>query len=374
MVHPQDMARTRRALAASASCRGPALVQAMQHEIGACYFILASYDGERIGFIDPDCCTDYRKDGRLWLKAEAVLAARRPYRNFYLPSIPDQFTYYLLKKVLKQSVTACQLKRLQHSYMRDPAECGRRLPRFWTQATIRPLQRALEEQNLAWFQSHMQGLLLELKKSEPVEGGWARMISKLRDQKRQLCRALGPSGLSVLVVGGESGLRSEIANGLLRRLAPAFRWTAKTTLGDSLGPAFSLATSVFGARHHSTLIVGTAEAPPPAAYSSRLRTLASLLTRRLFAPDLAFDLGSDPASTAPTNRRNAGEPSPASPRRLRTVSLTSDWSGEEIIRHSSRIILQAMAERMEQRLRLSIGAASLDGVSEAAELHPAGLR
>ena len=40
------------------------------------------------------------------MSARKVIAGRQRYQNFYVPSEADQFIYYLLKKVLKQSINS----------------------------------------------------------------------------------------------------------------------------------------------------------------------------------------------------------------------------------------------------------------------------
>jgi hypothetical protein len=279
MVHPRDMRRVPAVLAQSAHSAGALLVQAIQHETTAHYFVLARQCGRQIGFLDPDCCSDYRRRGRLWLSAEKVIAKRRRYQDFYVPSDADQFTYYLLKKVLKQSVDSRQLKLLQHLYARQPAECQRRLTRFWPPMTAFQLQTALVERNLAWFQDHMEGLLRELKQSAPPEHGLARIKAKFCDLQRLLRRAVCPTGMSLSIMGSERGLRSEIADALLQNLAPAFRWTAKAIPANTVTTPCSLARKIFYARRRSTLVVTATEGEPRVR---GLCHLAPMLSRPAF--------------------------------------------------------------------------------------------
>ena len=70
MVHPEDMYRVAPLLSQVAHVAGGALVQAIPHETWACHFVIAKDDGSPIGYFDPDCTGDYRKQGRLWLSAE----------------------------------------------------------------------------------------------------------------------------------------------------------------------------------------------------------------------------------------------------------------------------------------------------------------
>ena len=192
MIHPRDLASVPAMLTQSARSAGAGLVQAIRHETTGCYFILAKQDGRDVGFLDPDCCSDYRRGGRLWLSADQVIARSRRSLDIYVPSIPDEFTYYLLKKILKQSITAHQLKRLHDLFASDTAECQRRLARFWPETTALRLQRAFVEEDLSWFQTRLEDLLLELKRSAPMERWCGRCAARLHDLMRLLQRIVYP--------------------------------------------------------------------------------------------------------------------------------------------------------------------------------------
>ena len=74
MVRPQDAERIAPLLLEVARRCGALLVQAIRHETGAWYFVLAKQEGGAVAYLHPDCTTDYRREGRLWLEAEPVLA------------------------------------------------------------------------------------------------------------------------------------------------------------------------------------------------------------------------------------------------------------------------------------------------------------
>src|SRR5664280_3121954 len=147
MVRPADMPRVSTLLAQAADRCGARVLQAIQHETSACYFVLAKDGGHQVGFLNPDCCSDYRRRGRLWLRADGILAARRAFKNFYVPSVPDEFIYYLIKKVLKQSMDASQLRRLHSLYQRAPHDCSKWLHRFWSAHATDALTQSLVEQD-----------------------------------------------------------------------------------------------------------------------------------------------------------------------------------------------------------------------------------
>ena len=102
MVHPRNAERIAPLLQEVAARCNALLVQAIRHETGAWYFVLAKQTASGVVYLHPDCSADYRRDGRLWLEADQVLQKRRPYKTFFVPAMTDEFLYYLIKKVLKQ--------------------------------------------------------------------------------------------------------------------------------------------------------------------------------------------------------------------------------------------------------------------------------
>lgn len=325
MFHLRDADRIAPLLARAAKSAGGRLIQAIQHETTGCYFVIAKEDGNEVGYFDPDCATDYRRLGRLWLGAEEVLERSRRCKDIDVPEVPDQFTYYLMKKVLKQSLAGFQLRRLRHLYQRAPVLCRAGILQFWPLDTVHAVERALVEDDLRWFQLQMPRLLAELKASEPRERLGSRLVQGFHDAVRTVQRMLHPTGMSVLVCGGGKTRRAAIAEGLARQLAPAFRRTATVhvpSTGVGLAKKMGLASAVFAARRRSTFVLATIGDDRSIA-----RTLSSCIARLLLQPDLIFVLA---------DHEEQG--------------FAGDVDGS--VQHISRAILRWLAARMEQRFAL----------------------
>src|SRR5208337_142931 len=349
MFHPRDMHRIAPLLSQAAQSVGARLIQAIRHETSACYFVVAKDDGSEIGYLDPDSAGDYRRQGRLWLSAEKVLARRRRCREHYVPAVPDEFTYYLIKKVLKQSVTDFQLSRLSHLYQRDPKNCRAEILKFWSVATVPAVERALVANDLAWFQLQMPGLLAELKASARVESLGRRVVQKLLDRVRVIERALHPTGMSALVCGGGKKQRSAIAKGLLHQLAPAFRRKANLqgypTGALGLISSLHLARKVLTARLRSTLVVSAA-----GEGKHLTRGFSSVAARQLLRPDLTFVLTGDDEQTLSCAGRDIDFGSPAP--KGHTIYLNSGLSTEQNVQEASQTILRWLEARLQRRLSL----------------------
>ena len=70
MFHPRDSVASHRCWRRLRTAPVRGSCSPCQHETRACYFVIAKDDGSEIGYLDPDCATDYRTHGRLWLSAE----------------------------------------------------------------------------------------------------------------------------------------------------------------------------------------------------------------------------------------------------------------------------------------------------------------
>ena len=364
MFLQQDLDRIPDLLAQAANSAGAQLVQAIQHETTACYFVLAKEDGKHIGHLDVDCYSDYRRDGRSWLAAANVIANRRRRGDFYVPSIADEFVYYLIKKVLKQSIECHHLKRLQHLFARNPAECRTRIAKLWASETALLLERAIVEQRLPWFETNVEQPLHELRNS-PVAERWSRRCAQAVLEVRRLVRRVAfPTGLSVLIVGGDGVLRSEIADGLVCELASAFRRTQRIWNAPTLAGCLVQALRLWITRIRSTLVVRTRCEDTSAPELSWARNFFGLSWVERLAPrDLVVDL----------SERNDVER--FQNRRCDVICLHAVEGSEQILEKSKRAILHFLALRTAGRLKLRTAFIEppIDTATERVELRSEGL-
>ena len=257
MVQPRQSGRVVPILRAVARRCGAALVQAIQHETEACYYALAKPAQNAVAYLHPDCTTDYRREGRLWLRAEELLAGRRRLAEFYVPAAADELLYYLIKKVLKHDFTAQHLRRLRDLYAIAPEECSARMRQFWPAKSTLTVVRALQENDLWQLRWYLPLLTAELLSSPPVEGWPGRPAQRAREWRRRAARVVHPTGLSIAVSGGSSTQRAELAAALERNLRGAFRRSVVIHEGGQAGAMWQWA-----ARVRSTLVVRKMDSVP----------------------------------------------------------------------------------------------------------------
>lgn len=322
MVSAQDRPRIPEMLARTSQSTGALLVQAIQHETTATFYILARHSGDRVVHLDVDCYTDYRKDGRTWLPAHAILHHRREYRGFYVPSVADEFAYYLLKKVLKQSVTPHQLKQLQHLLVREPEACRSRVARFWPDRALN-LLRAIAEQDFHGFRQQLPELYSELQALQP-HSNW-RSQQRLRELGRRARRIMAPTGMWIAISGSNLDQRVWLAHELAQRLAPTFRCASILPLHAS-AKALKKALTIIAARIRSTLVLS--------ATDQHWRAEGLLL-----APDLRIELD----SAHPWVAREPGSG--------RAVMISAE-DPEQVVRGACDAVLAFLADRARKRLHM----------------------
>jgi hypothetical protein len=254
MIQPEDAKRIAPLLMDVAGRCGALLLQNIRHETEAWYFVLAKQAGGSVAYLHPDCTTDYRRDGRLWMEAKQVIERRQGYKSFFVPAIADEFLYYLIKKILKQCITEAHWRRIVALYLSRPEDCGEGMRRFWSNATADGLVAALLRDEIDRMRLHLPSLLSELRASAPVEKWWERARHGLREWRRRFERVVSPTGLSIAVCGGTRLYRAKLAGALEESLRPAFRRTL-TCAEESAGDGLWGAMPIWRAKARSTLVI-----------------------------------------------------------------------------------------------------------------------
>jgi hypothetical protein len=352
MFRPQDLHRVPELLSRAAQSAGATLVQSIQHETTACYFVIARQVGRHMDHLAVDCYSDYRRDDRTWMLADNLIANRRQHCDFYLPSAADEFNYYLVKKVLKQDITSHHLQRLQQLIARNPAQCRESISKVWSSATVQLLQWAMVEQDLRWFQGQLPNLLKELRDSPRVERWYRHASHKVRQAALTMRRILFATGFSVFVVGGDNALRSKLADALARNLTPAFRRSERTHSANALWRSIMLPLEVARARIRSTLIIDAANAGSATKMRPEHYDLVLSLQRR------------DPRSDSAANKRLF---------RQNLIHLDANSSLDQLLQVASHAILSQLANRVGRRHKLNGGGQNIDDAVQSSGLRSARL-
>ena len=227
MVSAADFEKLPRILADFAARSGCKLVQALQHESSACYYVLAWQDKAEVHFLHPDSAFDYRRNGRLWFSAESVLKDRRRFENgFFVPSPAKAFAYYLVKRINKRDIGEVQGVRLLSYYWADPSGAERDIERFLPNSA-EMVKAALRCGNWQEISNRIPDLSRELRSQHPAETRTRRLISLGSELLRRARRVISPTGIWVAFLGPDGSGKSSVIEAVATELAPAFRRVAR---------------------------------------------------------------------------------------------------------------------------------------------------
>lgn len=224
MVSPKDMDRLPQILSDAAKQAGGCLVQAIQHETTAIYFVFAALDSSRVVFLHPDSSTDYRQRGRIWLSADSLLSRRRRHpHGFFVPSAEDSFAYYLIKKIDKGEFSDVQAAELSARFRESPDKCRRLLESLFTSKSAQLVARAADTGEWDVVRGLLHSLREELRRLTPGDSWGARLRHQYVDLARRVRRIMFPTGLCIAVLGPDGAGKSTVINRLTEELGPAFR-------------------------------------------------------------------------------------------------------------------------------------------------------
>lgn len=368
MVRKSDAKLVPALLARVANFAGGQLVQAIQHETTANYFVLAKQEGPRIVYLQPDLTTDYRRRRRLWLRANRIFLQVRRQHDFFAASPSDEFIYYLVKKICKDAMSSSQLERIGVLFRASPHTCHQELLKFWPVDSVQRMEAALSTLDLDWFRSTLKTLRAELEASSPTEPLLQRWMNECRNLKRLMHRLIHPTGMFLRLSGTDESKFHMLAAALRANLAPAFRrsWIIQQELCPSNVEASSwirrvppilrrlrLRLRIQLAKVRSTLIIELAprtNRDELAKSRSRWTRSLEIVANALVGPDIQIEL------VVSTSGQDCDQSA-------KFATSRCDTFFEALLADASRIALQWLANRMSRRLQLDTVTAPIPATS-----------
>jgi thymidylate kinase len=221
-------------LRANRKTLGAALVQWIQHESTAHYFVLRTTAPARVTFLCLDVSSDYRRNGRVFYRGEEILASRRLEDRMWVPSPALEFGCYLVKKILKRRLSSDHGRRLTSIYEEDPTGCVREIDRFWRGASRTLLIQVAASGDWERVQGHLKALRREIVQPATL-GEWRSTLGYwIADARRRLERWREPTGLHVVFLGSDGAGKTTTLTAVKEALAPAFRKVRSQHLAPAL--------------------------------------------------------------------------------------------------------------------------------------------
>lgn len=227
MVAPEDLARVPDLLATAGGIVGARLVQSIGHERGATWAVLARCErsGPRLLQFQADVCGDYRRGGRLWMRAAPVLARRvRNRAGLWVAAPDDAWCYYLIKRIDKGVIAAAHAQRLQARFMAHPAACAARTQRLLGD-DVGLIEAAVVTGSWDAVRARLPQLRWRMRRRAALreEAGTGPWRDALLHFFARWTRLMHPTGFMVVVLGPDGCGKSTAAAALAAALAPLFR-------------------------------------------------------------------------------------------------------------------------------------------------------
>jgi hypothetical protein len=274
-VRDADIPQVHAVLRETAAQTGWLLAQTLQYDIGSYYSVVVNPSQPGM-FLKLDRCSHYTRNGCLFIRDEALLADRKKFNGFYIPSASSEFIYTLAKVFAKGKAIADYLPRLRELWTAEPqrseelfhavfgAEAGKLSDWF---------KRPPEDWNQLSAPMHARNRY--------------RAPQRLLEWRRRLRRLLEPTGLSIEVAGKDRELLDKLVSDVEKLEEPCFRRRMAIRLPvkkSGLGEKFSH----WSAYRRSTLIIYVADANSPQGSADLLFQLgdgASAQDRRIISLD-----------------------------------------------------------------------------------------
>ncbi|MDO5361817.1 MAG: hypothetical protein Q4F03_04120 [Eubacteriales bacterium] len=193
------------------------VIQFWRHENYAADCVISN-DEE---FLQVDFCTHYERNGRVVIPVQELLDGKRMHKNFYVPKPQTEFTYVLVKKILKkvfsdgskQQLTA--LWKAMSKEERQDTKAG--LKRFI--AEVNEILECVESSQYDLIDLERAHQVLKKKTSNIADN----LHYKVFDLKRRFERIVHPTGLFIVLLGVDGAGKTTIAESLKERYTNAFR-------------------------------------------------------------------------------------------------------------------------------------------------------
>lgn len=196
------------------------IIQMIQHEIVAFYYVVYKITESKCICIKPDVCTDYYRKGRKLLSASELLkdACVAPQGDFFILAPEKEFIYYLLKKIDKCSLSIDQFEHIYNSYIASPKKSMEEAQAFWRDSDLQILQKAFTEKDYEYLNSNLKKLQKGIHEAKKMS-----VSARFTNYALKIKRICQPTGLTIAIMGPDGSGKTTVIEQLKKDMGEAFR-------------------------------------------------------------------------------------------------------------------------------------------------------
>ncbi len=201
------------------------VIQKLYYDTPRCYYYVIFFrdDVGSPGFIQLDFLNDDYGIGRYFMKTESLLEGRRQYNGFYVPSVPVEACYLLIKKVVKGKFSPEHEGKLRALVDEDGKAVTGMFNRYFGGDSGSDVQKLIKGTGPSDRAAIIKRLRKTLAFRQRAYKPHLRVLSILWFARRAVERMLCPTGLVTIFVSPDGGGKSTVADLVLHRLRYGFR-------------------------------------------------------------------------------------------------------------------------------------------------------
>lgn len=224
-VASNDLKKVERIVFDVCKSLGFKVIQKLYYDIPRCYYYVVFFrdvNGSP-GFVQLDLLNDDYGLGRYILKTKVLIENRRPYKNFYIPSVAVEACYLLIKRILKGRFSPDHEAKLRALFEEGGEAVTSIIARYFGGAHIGNVKKLIYGTD----SSNQEDIIGTLRSSLVLRHRMLKphlyALGMLWFARRVLERVTHPTGLIAIFISPDGGGKSTVADLLLQRLRYGFR-------------------------------------------------------------------------------------------------------------------------------------------------------
>lgn len=219
-VHPQDSSRLSWVFSNLRS-RGYSAIQCFNYYTNAYYFVFGWFEELNFKTAAVDIIFDHRRSGVIFSDGADIVAGRRPFKEFWVPSAESEFRYLLAKKVWKGSASTVQSDRMRALVIElGPARAteiaSEAVGSRWKVRAIEACATGSIEKPLGRSRAKFWWMAISRR---PLQ-----LFGFLATEAlRSIRRVFQPTGLLIAALGPDGAGKSTVITGLMKSFDRSFR-------------------------------------------------------------------------------------------------------------------------------------------------------